>query len=263
MQNNFLRHCVSRFRFRRSLFRLPRSAFFWFLASAFCIPHSAWSDPDWHALVNAGQLVEVTKIDPTIKVEMRYATTRNCVGAAVYPADLPCLVRPEIALRLKAAQQYLRGWNCGLKIWDAYRPAAAQETLWKRWAKRGFVADPGDGRGSLHTWGLAVDVTLVDRFGNDVEMPSDFDVFTDDASGIYRGKSDTVHGNLRLLQRAMFGSGFQGLSTEWWHFTARGWDKFDRLTTDPPPLSATTDRKPKPSASARPSATPPPPTPAG
>ena len=52
-------------------------------------------------------------------------------------------------------------------------------------------------------------------------MPSDFDVFTADASGIYRGKNDAVHHNLRLLQRAMFGSGFQGLSTEWWHFTAR------------------------------------------
>ena len=196
-------------------------------------PFALADEPAWRSLVASGQLVELTKIDPTIKVEMRYATTHNCVGVAVYSADLPCLIRPEIALRLKAAQQYLRGWNYGLKIWDAYRPEEAQRALWQRWARRGYVADPGDGRGSLHTWGLAVDVTLVDQFGNDVAMPSDFDVFTKDASGIYRGKSDTVHENLRRLQRAMFGSGFQGLSTEWWHFAARGWERFDRLTAGP------------------------------
>ena len=202
--------------------------------SAFCLlPFAFSAEPSWPALVASGQLVEVTKIDPTIKVEMRYATTRNCVGAAIYPADLPCLIRPEIALRLKAAQQYLRTWNYGLKIWDAYRPEEAQRALWQKWAKRGYVANPGDGRGSLHTWGLAVDVTLVDRFGNDVEMPSDFDVFTKDASGIYRGDSTLVHDNLRLLHRAMFGSGFQGLSTEWWHFAARGWASSDRLTAQP------------------------------
>ena len=210
---------------------------FCFLTFAFCILHSAFSasasDPDWHALVDTGQLVELSKVDPTIRVEMRYSTTHNCVGAAIYPEGMPCLIRPEIGLRLKAAQQYLRGWNYGLKVWDAYRTPEAQHALWKRWAKRGYVANPDDGRGSLHTWGLAVDVTLVDRFGNDVEMPSDFDVFTADASGLYRGKSDSVHQNLRLLQSAMFGSGFQGLSTEWWHFTARDWDKFDRLTAAP------------------------------
>ena len=206
------------------------------LTFAFCILHFAFSasatDPDWHALVASGQLVEIGKVDPTILVEMRYASTRNCVGEAIYPEGMPCLIRPEIGLRLKAAQQSLRGWNYGLKVWDAYRTPEAQHALWKRWAKRGYVADPDDGRGSLHTWGLAVDVTLVDRFGNEVEMPSDFAVFTADASGFYHGNSDTVHHNLRLLQRAMFGSGFQGLSTEWWHFTARGWDKFDRLTAE-------------------------------
>ena len=196
-------------------------------------PCAEAEEPSWRALVASGQLVEVAKIDPTIKIEMRYATTRNCVGAAIYPADLPCLIRPEIALRLKAAQQYLRSWNYGLKIWDAYRPEEAQRALWQKWAKRGYVADPGDGRGSLHTWGLAVDVTLVDGFGNDVAMPSDFDVFTKDASGIYRGDNATIHDNLRLLHRAMFGSGFQGLSTEWWHFAARGWASSDRLTAEP------------------------------
>ena len=189
--------------------------------------------------------MEVSKIDPTIVIEMRYATDRNCVGEVLYPEGMPCLIRPEVGLRLKAAQQYLRGWNYGLKVWDAYRTPEAQHALWKRWAKRGYVANPDDGRGSLHTWGLAVDVTLVDRFGDDVEMPSDFDVFTADASGLYHGKSDAVHHNLRLLQRAMFGSGFQGLTTEWWHFTARGWDKFDRLTAESPANIATPATSPR------------------
>ena len=223
---------------------------------AFCflfLGFASAGEPDWRTLVNNGQLVEISKIDPTIRVEMRYATTHNCTGEILYPPNLPCLIRPEIALRLKAAQQYLRSWGYGLKIWDAYRPPEAQQALWKRWARRGYVADPGDGRGSLHTWGLAVDVTLVDKSGQDVAMPSDFDVFTEEASGIYRGKDGKVGANLHLLHRAMFGSGFQGLSTEWWHFAARGWEKFDRLTAEP-------DRKLPPAVPVPPAATPAPPT---
>ena len=193
---------------------------------------SAAAADDWMRLVAAGELIEISKVDPTIAVDLRYASERNGAGAKLYPLDFPCLVRPEIATRLRLAQQYLRANGRGLKIWDAYRPAAAQEQLWKREKDRRFVANPTEGRGSLHTWGLAVDVTLVDLAGREVPMPTDFDVFERVASGIYAGKSEEVRKNLQLLQYAMMRiGGFQGLSTEWWHFAVRGWRDYKPLST--------------------------------
>ena len=189
----------------------------------------AAADMDWRPLVAAGELVDVQRVDPSILVEMRYATARNGVGRPIYPADLPCLTRPETALRLHLAQVSLRARGYGLKVWDAYRPPEAQRALWQRWQRRGYVADPNDGRGSLHTWGLAVDVTLVDSEGQEVSMPSDFDVFTAQASAIYRGRDALVRTHVRLLFGAMKQAGFVGLSTEWWHFAARDWQRYKPL----------------------------------
>ncbi len=193
---------------------------------------------NWRALLAAGELGDVTKVDPTILVDLRYATARNCVGKPIYPADLPCLTRPETALRLHLAQVFLRARGYGLKVWDAYRPPAAQQALWQRWQRRGFVADPNDGRGSLHTWGLAVDVTVVDDRGLEVSMPSDFDVFTAQAGAIYQGKDRLVRLHLFLLHMAMKEAGFLGLSTEWWHFAARDWQRYQRLTLSAQPPAA-------------------------
>ena len=178
---------------------------------------------DWHALVASGQLVEIKKYDRGIVVEERYATSANCMSAAIYPTDFPCLTRPETALRLHLVQQMLHNWGYRLKIWDGYRPQAAQNVLWKRWAKHGFVANPDEGPGSLHTWGLAVDATMVDLIGREVSMPSDFDVFTADASATYQGHDAKAAFHLHLLQAAMGAAGFEGLSTEWWHFVVKDW----------------------------------------
>ena len=178
---------------------------------------------DWRELVASGQLVDVRKYDRSIVVQMRYATPRNCMGEAVYPADFPCLTRPETAVRLHMVQQLLRNWGYRLKVWDAYRPQSVQNQLWKRWAKHGFVANPDEGPGSLHTWGLAVDATMVDLIGREVSMPSDFDVFTADAGATYQGHDEKAAFHLHLLQGAMGAVGFEGLSSEWWHFVVKDW----------------------------------------
>lgn len=178
---------------------------------------------DWRALMASGQLVDLRKFDRTIQVELRYATPRNCVGQPVYPADFPCLTRPETAVRLHIAQTLLHEWGYRLKIWDAYRPAAAQAVLYKRWAGQGYVANPDDGQGSFHTWGLAVDVTLVDLLGHEVSMPSDFDVFSPDVGAMYAGTDQKVAFHLHLLQGAMSRAGFLGLRNEWWHFVVKDW----------------------------------------
>lgn len=178
---------------------------------------------DWRSLVASGQLVDIQKYDRSIRVETRYATPRNCMGEAIYPADFPCLTRPETAVRLHMVQMMLHNWGYRLKIWDGYRPQSAQNLLWKRWARHGFVANPDEGPGSLHTWGLAVDATMVDLIGRDVSMPSDFDVFTPDASAAYQGHDEKASFHLHLLQAAMGAAGFEGLSTEWWHFVVKDW----------------------------------------
>jgi D-alanyl-D-alanine dipeptidase len=144
---------------------------------------------------------------------------------------MPALVRASVAQRLIVSQNYLREKGYGLKIWDAYRPKNAQEQLWQATRNNSYVADPADGVGSLHTRGVAVDVTLVDRYGRDVPMPTDFDNFTPAALIAYQGTNLTVRANLNLLQRAMGHGGFYGLRTEWWHFCAPDWTKY-------PPVAA-------------------------
>ncbi len=129
-------------------------------------------------------MVDIKAVDPTILVELRYAGSNNIAGRALYPPDMPALVRASVAQRLVKAQAYLQQSHYGLKIWDAYRPPAAQAQLWQLLHNASFVANPADGRGSLHTWGVAVDATLVDDKGNELAMPTDFDVFTP-AAGIH------------------------------------------------------------------------------
>ena len=172
------------------------------------------------------ELVDIKKIDSTILVELRYAGSKNAAGRALYPPDMPALVRASVAQRLVKAQAYLQANHYGLKIWDAYRPPVAQAQLWQIFRNATFVADPSDGRGSLHTWGVAVDATLVDEKGNELSMPTDFDVFSPAANLHYKGNDPEVARNLKILQTAMKRGGFYGLRTEWWHFIAYNWKKF-------------------------------------
>jgi D-alanyl-D-alanine dipeptidase len=172
------------------------------------------------------ELVDIKQVDPTILVELRYAGSNNIACRPLYPPDMPALVRPSVAQRLIKAQAYLQQSHYRLKIWDAYRPPVAQAQLWQLFRNALFVADPADGRGALHTWGVAVDATLVDDKGNELTMPTDFDAFTPAASIHYKGNDPQVALHLRILQAAMKRAGFYGLRTEWWHFIAYDWKTF-------------------------------------
>jgi len=171
-------------------------------------------------------LVDIRSVDPTIRVDLQYARAENIAGHALYPPDMPALVRPSTASRLAKAQAFLRGHHYGLKIWDAYRPLAAQIELWKLTHDGSFVADPQNGNGSLHGWGVAVDATLVDDQGRELQMPSKFDEFTPAARLHYDGNDAVVRRNLKILQAAMKHGGFYGMRTEWWHFVAYDWKKY-------------------------------------
>jgi D-alanyl-D-alanine dipeptidase len=172
------------------------------------------------------EFVDIKKIDPAILVDLRYASANNFMHRPIYPAGMPALVRASVAERLVVAQKFLSVRGYGLKIWDAYRPQSAQQQLWEAIRNGSYVANPKDGLGSNHTRGVAVDATLVDRSGQDVPMPTEFDNFTPAAMLIYQGNNGVVLTNLKLLQKAMAHGGFYGLRTEWWHFCAGDYAKY-------------------------------------
>lgn len=170
--------------------------------------------------------VNLRAITPSIRIELRYATSQNIAHRALYPLDMPPIVRAGVARRLIVAQAILRRYNRGLKIWDAYRPRDAQAQLWRLAPKNDYVVNPDGGSGSLHSWGVAVDATLVDDWGRPLSMPTDFDDFTPAAMLHYTGHDPIVRAHLFLLQRTMAYAGFYGLRTEWWHFTTSDWKRY-------------------------------------
>src|SRR5438067_7260612 len=106
-------------------------------------------------------LVDIKSVDPSIVIELRYAGTHNPMHRPLYPPSMAALIRPSVAQQLARAQKFLRPYKCGLKIWDAYRPKSVQNQLWQFTHNDLYVANPESGVGSLHTWGVAVDATLV------------------------------------------------------------------------------------------------------
>jgi D-alanyl-D-alanine dipeptidase len=173
-----------------------------------------------------GPFVDIQSVNPTIVVELRYAGNNNFLKHPLYPQGMRARARPEVAEALSKAQTTLRQFQYGLKIWDAYRPASVQTKLWEASRNSDYVANPEVGVGSLHSWGVAIDATLVDSWNRPVSMPSDFDDFTPAAMWRYTGQSFEVLGHVRLLQWAMHRAGFWGMRTEWWHFTIADWKKF-------------------------------------
>jgi D-alanyl-D-alanine dipeptidase len=173
-----------------------------------------------------GSFVDIQSVNPTIVVELRYAGNNNFLKRPLYPQGMRARARPEVAAALSKAQTTLRQYQYGLKIWDAYRPVRVQTKLWEASRNSDYVANPEVGVGSLHSWGIAVDATLVDSWNRPVSMPSDFDDFTPAAMWRYTGQSFEVLGHVRLLQWAMHRAGFWGMRTEWWHFTIADWKKF-------------------------------------
>ncbi len=173
-------------------------------------------------------LVDVTQACPGVLIELRYATSQNITGAPIYRPNSRALLRRSVAERLRQAQEFLTARGFGLKVWDAYRPPFAQEELWAD-----FVGDPAKG-GSLHSWGVAVDVTLVDRKGKELRMPTGFDFFGPEAARRYTGGDLVIATNLRMLQQAMASAGFLAMRDEWWHFAAKDFREFGPVT---PPVA--------------------------
>jgi D-alanyl-D-alanine dipeptidase len=173
------------------------------------------------------RLIELVTLDPAIKLDMRYATANNFTGRVLYDEARAFLAAPAaqaVARASKAAQAD----GFGLTIYDAYRPWRITKKLWDATPvgpKKEYVANPK--RGSKHNRGCAVDLTLHDlRTGQLVEMPSEFDDFSEKAHRDYMGATPAALANRARLQRYLEAEGFVGLSNEWWHFDFTGWEQF-------------------------------------
>jgi D-alanyl-D-alanine dipeptidase len=163
-----------------------------------------------------------------IRVDLRYATPGNFVGADMYsPFDCAWLHR-EGAARLAEAVSRLRERRADLSllVLDALRPQRVQERMWgalEGTSLTDYLANPE--RGSIHSFGMAVDITLADAQGNELDMGTPFDDLTERSHPaleerlLASGELSAEHiANRKLLRDVMLGAGWRGITREWWHF---------------------------------------------
>ena len=182
-----------------------------------------------HSPGRTADLVDIKEVNPRIIVDMKYATEDNFTKKRLYDSNT-CFLRKSTASKLDAVQRKLEGMNLGLKVWDCYRPLAVQRSLWAILPDERYVADPE--KGSRHNRASAVDVTLVDSQGKELQMPTGFDDFSPRAAHHYQDLPDQAIRNRELLKGLMEKEGFIPLSEEWWHYDDENWMQFD--VTDVP-----------------------------
>ena len=173
------------------------------------------------------KLIEVTSEKvPGLVLEIRYATEQNITGKKIY-ADKRAWLREETIRKLAQVARELEEKGYRLVLWDGWRPASAQKALWAAKPDGRFLTPPN--RISRHTRGTSVDVSLADRNGKILEMPSDHDEFTDRADEDFSDVPKEVAQRARLLRKAMFRAGFSGVPDEWWHYDLRDWASYEPI----------------------------------
>ncbi len=171
-------------------------------------------------------LVELVKLDPTIKLDIRYATTNNFLGTPLYTQARAFLQRPA-AEALVRVNRALKAHGYGLIVHDGYRPWYVTKIFWDATPddKKIFVANPA--AGSKHNRGCAVDLSLYDlKTGKEVKMPSGYDEMTPRAYADYPGGTADERALRALLRQAMEEQGFKVIPKEWWHFDYKDWRQY-------------------------------------
>ncbi len=161
-------------------------------------------------------IVLIKEIIPDVISMLKYATTDNFTGKIIYDFTEPYL-RYGTLTKLKKAQDEAKKRGYMIVVWDAFRPKSAQFKLWEICPDDDYVADPYKGS-SRHNRGCAVDVTLADKDGNLLEMPSAYDDFSALADRDYSDVSENAAKNSALLEEIMSLAGFKPYFNEWWHY---------------------------------------------
>jgi zinc D-Ala-D-Ala dipeptidase len=168
-------------------------------------------------------LIDVLELDNSLNIDIKYASVNNFMGRSIYPVA-KLVLRIETAYKLISANEEFKRHGYLLKVFDGYRPLSVQKIMWEILPDENFVAPLP--RGSVHNRGAAVDVTIVDNKGREVEMPSAFDEFSKKAWINYKDITENAFRNREFLAEIMEENGFQRIETEWWHFSDTDYLKY-------------------------------------
>ncbi|WP_075183159.1 D-alanyl-D-alanine dipeptidase [Pantoea sp. 1.19] len=193
--------------------------------------------------MNNTVLVDLAARFPQLDIDLKYATDDNLTGRAIYPrAD--CLLHRDAAQALGRCLEVAALAGLRLRVFDAFRPRAAQEALWAVCPDPRYVTDPRVG--SSHNRGTAIDLTLLDAQGEPLDMGTEFDDMRDLAHAFHPALPPQVQRNRLCLNAVMAAGGFIGLATEWWHFSLPPSARYPLLEAVTPalepPASAATDQ---------------------
>ncbi len=173
---------------------------------------------------NDSSIVSLKSIDSTIIQDVRYATSNNFTGKVLYPSAIVFLRKVVADSLSKANKYFLEKYNYRIKIFDGFRPLHIQKLMWEIMPDERYVANPA--KGSRHNRGAAVDITLVDENGNELDFGTPYDDFTKKASPDYLDLPAHILSHRKLLKEVMSKFGFNQLNSEWWHFDFKDWKKF-------------------------------------
>lgn len=161
---------------------------------------------------------DIGLMDTSIILDLKYATTDNFVKEKMYPCGR-CFLRPETAKVILKAHAILQKKELGLKLFDCYRPKPIQEKLWKKVPNANYVTPPW--KGSMHNRGAAVDLTIVDTNGEELDMGTSYDYFGKEAHHTFTNHSAEIAKNRALLKNLMESLDLKSIRTEWWHYSYR------------------------------------------
>jgi D-alanyl-D-alanine dipeptidase len=169
------------------------------------------------------RLVQITEQNHAVLIDLIYAGEHNFTGQAIYDHPL-CFLHPQAEAGLRQAIAAAQAFGLRLKILDAFRPQAAQEALWAAAPNPDYIADPK--KGSNHTRGVAIDLTLVGADGQALDMGTPVDTMSPASHHFHAGHPPTVQVNRMRLLTVMLEAGFVHHPREWWHYQLPGAERF-------------------------------------
>lgn len=199
-----------------------KKVFFWLVIGLFVSCKSAYLDNKKSAVLldvnnetDDNAFVNLKNYSNDFVFDMKYATTDNFLKEKVYPCD-ECFLRVKTIKALLEANKVFLAKGYRIKLYDCYRPLAIQKKMWKIVPDANYVANPK--KGSIHNKGGAVDITLVDSLGVELNMGTTFDFFGEAAGHNYTNFSEEILANRKFLKEIMLQHNFKSFDSEWWHY---------------------------------------------
>ena len=159
--------------------------------------------------------VDLSQYD--LKISMKLSTDETSIGEPFYHRNL-CMLQYDTLQMLKKAIEKFRADGYTIVIYDAYRPTSVQQRWFDVIRVHKWVADPSRGYGGVHDRGVAIDMSLIDRDGNELEMPTPMHTFTDESARSNDNMTEEARKNMDYMTYIMQSCGFSYINSEWWHF---------------------------------------------